>query len=166
MGNSGGGTAVIALIALVIAGYAAIISTGTLIWNIILGRRDKGKFRIILSVNKSSIGKRNIYSLVLNISNIGRRPALLTHISIKYKRYKLRRVEPGGFAFENGKRLEESESYTCANEITYESLNVLSRAKSVYAIDANGKKWKMEYIDFENFVSGVKTILEAEKNDS
>ncbi len=67
----------------VIAGYAALVGTASLGWNVYLGLRDRGQLDIRASVREArqiAPGFPLIHSVVyVSVSNRGRRPLTLTH---------------------------------------------------------------------------------------
>jgi hypothetical protein len=76
-------TTTTSVITLIIAGYAAIVSTVIAITQVANFRRDRPKIRINVSRNMVVTGdpiRNNMTFTVLKISNVGRRPVTITHV--------------------------------------------------------------------------------------
>ena len=144
------------IITLVIAGYAAVLSTVVAIHAIAKGRRDRGQFKTVITLSER-IPKQLV--MHITITNIGKRPASLDRILVKYKQANT----PGIFDLEPPKRLEEAESNTWHLPITSRSTGWLPKTKSVYALNATGKRWRMGRKELREFTSQAVELLRVKQ---
>jgi hypothetical protein len=78
---------IIAIIALIVASYAALISTGQLLWNIYVGVRDRSRVTLTVGMGmaKSPRADQVQYLVILSATNKGRRPATLEQVGVDLK---------------------------------------------------------------------------------
>ncbi len=141
----------LAVIAVIIAGYAAFVSTCVLVWNIISARRKRAEVRIIGRVIRidSGDGKVN-YVIDIAMANIGRRATTIVSWEIKYgdqRRFqasleRFETLEPGG----------QPATLIGPGEQTKERLLIqVYDVVSICVRDSSGKDWEMWDGDFQNF---------------
>lgn len=119
----------------VIAVYGAVVATGVAAWNIYMGRRDRGRIRIIIDKIMKDRGPK--IRVFCGIGNVGRRPITLKKHGIKKEdnTVNVKHVWPKGVV------LTENDPIVAVQvefDITVENVFEM---KGFFVQDLKGKEW-------------------------
>ncbi|CAH1059824.1 hypothetical protein [Paenibacillus pseudetheri] len=147
------------IITLCIAGYASLVSTAVLIWNIVNTRKDKGKILFTGYKGKllDHLSEKDI--IKFEFVNSGKRAIVLRDFGGEYKMghfYKGNSHFLINPASQLPKKLEPGESL---QEVLPNLKIAGPNVKRLFATDTLGNKYKMRRKDFKKMVKDTKSYL-------
>lgn len=123
-----------------LAVWGALVSTVALTWNVIRDFRDKGALKFDAMIGKIYPDHTDRDYLVINITNIGRRPVLVKGLgAMKNKKVPTPRgllLAPRGLP----KMLKEGEYHM---EFTHDFRFLADEIDKIYVWDSTGREWRL-----------------------
>jgi len=145
--------------------WGSIISTIALTWNVIRGLQDRRKLKVEAYIGYFLPGDTQKKYFYVVMTNIGRRPILVSRYGALLKKKKGEKGNPATLIIARNlpKMLKEGEYHI---EFT-EDLSLFSRnIKNIFAGDSTGKNWKISKKNFKQLLKDANEALkEFQKNN-